>query len=316
MFNLGAGEHSCLGAKEQINKYEVKNSQENIKDKNNCHSLIADRVKNNSKVLDVGCATGIMGKMLKDNISCIVDGIELDEAALKIAMKSNNYRKIYHFSITDESTKEFQMFMKNKEKYDYIVFADVLEHLVNPWEAIYLFSKKLSENGQILISIPNLNHLSILENLINNEFNYNTVGILDSTHLRFFTAISFFEMMENYNERYDLPLNVDYFAKTTYSVANFSKDSLFKDENYITVQNIFSLSMAESKEKIKYKNRPKKKNNFKDILDSWNQLQLEKEKLQENINDLQKELQNVYNSKRYRMISKVADFKNKIIRSR
>ena len=313
-FFLGAAKHNCLGIEEQTNKYEPEDYNFNIENKNDSHALLAQRVLENSNVLDIGCASGIIGRLLKENKNCTMDGIEVDPVSFELAKKSQIYKNMYHFSITDSKSKEYQEFLKKTKKYDYIILGDILEHLVNPWEVLYHFSKKLNKEGKILISIPNVNHIDIIKNMMNNQFNYNNVGILDSTHLRFFTSLSFFQMMENYNSLYDRPLNVYYFGKTTFKPNYINDLPTLKEESFETIQNLFELSLAESKEKVKYKNRPKEKKNFEAMVEKYRNLQLENEKQQEKIQNLETELSAIYNSKRYKFISKIMDMKNRIKR--
>lgn len=286
-FRMGNRSTSYLGDCEELNKYEEDDYVCHIEDPNDSHSSIARRVNENSKVLDIGCATGIIGGLLKENKSCIVTGIEFDEVSYKIALESGFYKKIYNFSITDYTNRKYRKFLKSKEKFDYIILADVLEHIDNPIRIIDIFKDKLNDNGKFLISVPNISHIDIIKGLINKKFDYNNVGILDSTHLRFFTATSFTEMIQNYNKLNDICFSVEYFDKTYVKPSYIHKKGLYRyinDEEYFIVQNIFELTKVNKGEE-KYINIPEKINIFERINDA-----LEKE-----IVDLQnriKELEN------------------------
>jgi 2-polyprenyl-3-methyl-5-hydroxy-6-metoxy-1,4-benzoquinol methylase len=72
-------------------------------------------------------------------------------------------------------------------RFDYIIFGDVLEHLRNPLEALKYCSKLLNQGGHIIASIPNLMHISVIEGLLNGNFTYTETGLLDKTHIHFFT---------------------------------------------------------------------------------------------------------------------------------
>ena len=75
--------------------------------------------------------------------------------------------------------------------FDCITFNDVLEHMVDPWSMLRTIQAKLSPNGVIVASIPNLRHFPVLKSLmLDGEFRYVDEGILDRTHLRFFTQKS------------------------------------------------------------------------------------------------------------------------------
>ena len=71
----------------------------------------------------------------------------------------------------------------------------MLEHLLDPETALHKVKKLLAEDGSILISIPNIAHNAIIIDLINNKFQYNDIGLLDTNHLKFFTYYSFLEML-------------------------------------------------------------------------------------------------------------------------
>lgn len=316
-FPMGNANHNLLGVLEQKNKYEVPDYELDINNQNDSHALIANRVPENTKVLDVGCATGIIGQLLKKYKKCQIDGIELDEEAIKVAKSTEAYNHFYNFSITDIEEKKYKDFMQDSTKYDYIIFADVLEHLVKPWEIIYNFSKKLKKNGKILISVPNANHIDVIKGLMNNNFNYNTIGIMDNTHLRFFTSLSFFGMMENYNKRYDKYFSVNYYSKTTCRPSYYLEESPFKNDNYNIVQHLFELTLVNDKKEIKYINKPKGINDFEQMEKEFNELKDKNKKLIEEKAILEAELANVkqdlnmiLNSKRYKFASKIASIKN------
>lgn len=75
--------------------------------------------------------------------------------------------------------------------FDVISFADVLEHMYDPWEAMVLAKEFLSERGKCVFQILNMGHRSIIGGLLLNRFDYELMGLLDVTHIRFFTPGSF-----------------------------------------------------------------------------------------------------------------------------
>ena len=83
-----------------------------------------------------------------------------------------------------------------KESFDYILLGDVIEHLVNPEETLRYLQQFLKRDGYIIASIPNILHYSAFIPLPFGEFNYSEAGILDRTHLRFFTWRSICNMFE------------------------------------------------------------------------------------------------------------------------
>lgn len=186
MYNLGNASKNLLVSKKEQNKYYDENIIINVNDKNNTHSIIAKHIKPSSKCLDVGCGAGYIGKLL-ENKNCEIYGIDTDKAALEIAQEKCGYKKVMCFNIAEESNKQYKEFFNNDIKFDYIIFADVLEHVVDPGKILQTFSSKLAIEGEILTSVPNVAHLYIAMGLVNRTFNYNKIDLLDNTHLRFFT---------------------------------------------------------------------------------------------------------------------------------
>ncbi|GIX57042.1 MULTISPECIES: glycosyltransferase [Bacillus cereus group] len=130
-------------------------------------------------VLEVGCACG--GTLLKiKNIYKNADlfGIEFNE---KAASFSSQFANVKAENIENE------VLDYPAEFFDYIILADVIEHLFNPWEVMRNLRKYLKKDGQILLSIPNVMHYSLLREVINGKWTYTDSGLLDRTHIRFFT---------------------------------------------------------------------------------------------------------------------------------
>ena len=78
--------------------------------------------------------------------------------------------------------------------FDAIIMTELLEHLVNPWQIVNQIKTYLKPNGIIVASSPNVRHFSIIWKLINGSWNYQERGILDKTHLRFFTKSTFIDL--------------------------------------------------------------------------------------------------------------------------
>lgn len=130
-------------------------------------------------ILDVGCGDGSFGRLLKERGNCTVTGIEHVPAVAQIA--STHLDEVHVCSI--ESFVE-----SNKATFDCVVFNDVLEHLVEPWAVVVDFSRFLSPGGCIVASVPNVRYYRVLKELIQDgTWKYAKKGVLDSTHLRFFT---------------------------------------------------------------------------------------------------------------------------------
>lgn len=160
----------------------------------NSNSVILRNIKPNSNVLEFGCAHGRMTKFLKEELNCKTTIVEIDEEAGKVASQWAD-----QYFIGKESNIEqtgFLNYLSEGSKFDYIIFADVLEHLYNPKEVLFFTKSLLAPGGSIWVSIPNISHNSVIIDLLNDKFQYRDLGLLDNTHIRFFTYFSLLEMVE------------------------------------------------------------------------------------------------------------------------
>ena len=139
------------------------------------------------KVLEIGCDLGANLFGIRSNYpKCEIYGLEINEAAVKIAKYIANVK----CGNIDELQIPFQ------EKFDYIIFGDVLEHLRHPEEVVRMCRNMLKENGYIIASIPNVMHISVMEELIDGRFRYGDMGLLDRTHIHFFTYREIVELFQ------------------------------------------------------------------------------------------------------------------------
>ncbi len=145
------------------------------------HSIILDLISPNSTLLDVGCNTGFIGKMLKQK-NIVSDGIDINKKALQIAQKY--YRSTY---VRDLSIGSLRIPGKT---YNSILFIDLLEHLPRPDTLLKDSKKYLKKMGTVIISLPNIARLEIRMKLLFGKFDYTDSGILSEDHLRFFTKES------------------------------------------------------------------------------------------------------------------------------
>ncbi|WP_234119662.1 glycosyltransferase [Clostridium hydrogenum] len=142
-------------------------------------NLIDEPIDKPIRVLEVGCACGATLLEIKNRYrNAEIYGIELNENAADIGKL-----------IADIKAENIENENLNYEEnyFDYIIFADVLEHLYDPWKVLNNIKKYLKEDGKILTSIPNVMHYSVIRNLLNGNWTYEDAGILDRTHVRFFT---------------------------------------------------------------------------------------------------------------------------------
>ncbi|WP_375559419.1 class I SAM-dependent methyltransferase [Bernardetia sp. OM2101] len=134
------------------------------------------------KVLDVGCNEGALGESIKALFSeSHVTGIDYNSEAIEIA--KNRLDEAYTIDL--ENQNALPNFLENKE-FDTIICADVLEHIRFPWKVVEELYNHLSENGKIIISLPNFGFWESFFHLLNQKLPMRDRGIYDDTHLRFF----------------------------------------------------------------------------------------------------------------------------------
>ena len=132
-------------------------------------------------ILDVGCGSGMLGKKFKeDHNEATVWGIELDRVMAKKA--ESNLDRVLVGDV--EAPADL---LEEDRRFDCIIFADLLEHLKDPWSVLRKFSRHLTPEGRIVCSIPNIQHYKIIRDIIIDRWLYREEGILDRDHLRFFT---------------------------------------------------------------------------------------------------------------------------------
>lgn len=143
-------------------------------------------------VLDIGCSTGILGAAIKAKTGAQVFGIELSET-----MADEALNRIDQVFVGDASQVIAQGELDGY-RFDAIIFADVLEHLVDPWSVLRTAKGYLNSEGIIIASIPNVRHLdTIYHLLVKGYWPYRERGIHDRTHLRFFTKQNIAELFTN-----------------------------------------------------------------------------------------------------------------------
>lgn len=181
-------------------------------------------IKPNSHVLDIGCGTGLLGNFIKENYNCWVEGIEILEEYQKIS--SRILDKSYCADIESFNT------LKIKNKFEYIIFSDSLEHLLNPDEVLIKIQSLLSENGKLLLSVPNVRNFRVTFPLIfKGQWEYQEEGLLDKTHLRFFTISSLINLLNKSGYQVN-QIHLDLPVKSKSGLLNLLTFGIFK--NHLT----------------------------------------------------------------------------------
>ncbi|MHB1653156.1 MAG: glycosyltransferase [Desulfitobacteriaceae bacterium] len=154
------------------------------------HSLLLKRINPGSQILEFGPATGYMTRYLQEELGCTVTCVEVDPIA---AAKASQYSA--KMIVADLDLMEWHKELVGKS-FDHIMFADVIEHLKDPWKVVQAAVQLLKPKGTLMISVPNIGHSAILMELLQGRFEYRATGLLDDTHLRFFTRKSLLDLLE------------------------------------------------------------------------------------------------------------------------
>jgi SAM-dependent methyltransferase len=133
------------------------------------------------QVLDVGCGSGDNAVLIRKRFpGCVVDGITHSQSEAAVA--GNHLRDCWVFDIEGEVPDAVRA-----RSYDVLIFSHVLEHLREPANIVAAFSPLLKTNGALLIAVPNVLSWRMRAQFMAGDFTYTETGILDVTHLRFFT---------------------------------------------------------------------------------------------------------------------------------
>jgi 2-polyprenyl-3-methyl-5-hydroxy-6-metoxy-1,4-benzoquinol methylase len=155
------------------------------------HNLVVELVPEGSSVLEFGCATGYMSEVLAQRRRCRVTGVELDPQAAAAATTFCD-----RVIVGDAETLDLGEHLGD-ERFDALLFADVLEHLRDPAAMLRRVRPFVAEGGAVVASIPNIAHISVRLALLGGEFRYRDLGLLDDTHVRFFTRASIVDLFES-----------------------------------------------------------------------------------------------------------------------
>ena len=143
-----------------------------------------------SWVLDLGAGPGILGRYLAEHRACTVDGVEYHPVA--VAEAASGYRRLECADLEQITLADHFAGCR----YDYILCADILEHLRRPEALLAQLPELLASGGQVLLSVPNAAYAGLIAELLAGDFRYRPEGLLDATHLRFFTRLSLLRVLE------------------------------------------------------------------------------------------------------------------------
>lgn len=144
---------------------------------------------NPKRVMDVGCGRGTFAAVVKEKTKAEVWGLEY------MASEAREAEKVIDKVFSGPCENNIDQLPDNY--FDVVYFNDVLEHLIDPYLVVEKFKKKLAPDGIVISSIPNLRYHNALWSLMfKKDFKYKGSGVMDHTHLRFFTQKSIRRMFE------------------------------------------------------------------------------------------------------------------------
>lgn len=154
------------------------------------HKMVVDLILVGSKVLDIGCASGYMARELNKK-KCEVWGVDGDKDALKEAKKYCKETELVNLD-------QVEAINFPKKYFDYIILLDVIEHLCYPEKILKILRPHLKKGGRIIISVPNIAHASMRWSLFMGKFDYTETGLMDKTHVHFYTKSTFEKALEQH----------------------------------------------------------------------------------------------------------------------
>jgi SAM-dependent methyltransferase len=148
--------------------------------------LLARIAPDAKSILEFGCGEAPLGAALKQRQKCRVVGIEIDPRAAAVARKRID-------DVYCGDAREIVSLIK--EKFDWIIGGDIVEHIDEPWSFLSDLRKVAAPGGHLLLSIPNIAHAAVVSDLIRGRFDYVYMGLTCVGHLRFFTKRTIEEML-------------------------------------------------------------------------------------------------------------------------
>jgi 2-polyprenyl-3-methyl-5-hydroxy-6-metoxy-1,4-benzoquinol methylase len=175
-----------------MSKYDLALDMES----DNSLALILRNVRPRTEVLEVACAHGRMTKYLREQLQCRVTILEKDADAARSAEPFASDAKLIGEEWGDLERNAWSDYLRRERKsFDCIVFADILEHLSDPEEILGRSTEFLREGGSLWVSVPNIGHNSIVIELLDDRFEYRDLGLLDRTHIHFFSESSLLNLV-------------------------------------------------------------------------------------------------------------------------
>jgi methionine biosynthesis protein MetW len=156
------------------------------------HSQIMRLIPPGSQVLELGCATGYLSGYMEQMLGCRVIGLEYDKDAVAVA--KTRCHAVYEVDLDSKQALEPAA---HHGLYEVLLAAAVLEHLKHPVHLLSDARRLLAPGAKVIVSLPNIAHWSMRLNLLMGRFDYMDYGIMDRTHLHFYTLESGQDLLED-----------------------------------------------------------------------------------------------------------------------
>ena len=188
------------------------------------------------KTLEFGCGEGNFSALLKERFNAETWAVEINErSALKASER-------LHKVIVEDAHRSIDKLPENY--FDCIVCFDILEHLEDPYTLLDSLKSKLAEGGVIVTSIPNIRYFTVFRNFVlHGNWDYKDQGIMDRTHLRFFTYKSIIKMFNNLNFNIQLTKGIHPTSSLTCKVLNVLTFGIFSDVKYKHFVSVVSVNV-------------------------------------------------------------------------
>ncbi|NWG16123.1 MAG: methyltransferase domain-containing protein [Chloroflexi bacterium] len=147
------------------------------------HSVLMRLIPRESRVLELGCASGYLSGYMEQALGCRVTGLEADPAATAIAAQ-----RCSEVHTVDLDAPDALEAARSSAPYDVLLAAAVLEHLKYPERLLQQARALLSPGARVIVSLPNIAYWRLRLMLLAGRFDYSDYGVMDRTHLRLYTA--------------------------------------------------------------------------------------------------------------------------------
>jgi len=175
-------------------KYNIDDFDAGRLNRNNIDRIQFEMLPARSTVLEIGCATGYMSAYLQKKMDCVVTGVELNPAQAEVARDRCSH--LIEGNIDDPAIQALvDAHVAQKGKFDVVFMSQVIEHIAYPGDLLARIRDWLIPGGIMVVSTCNVAHWGIRLNLLRGKWRYAEYGIMDKTHLRFFTVHSFRELL-------------------------------------------------------------------------------------------------------------------------